>query len=464
MAVDLVRSFGKLSLADSALAVIYAPAAFFKIAFSEKDEYVGQTLKLEKDYAQNMQDAKDSKDDYKFKKLAENNPYKKSAGREWFESIIFAVFAAAFIRMFLIEAYIIPTPSMEGSLLVGDFLFVSKASYGIRTPQTIAMFPLLHNTIPGLGTESYLKTPSLPYYRLPKLGDVELNDPIVFNWPAGDSIYLTSMRSWSAYQATLQDNLRGDPELARKVKSKELRVRPVDKKDHYIKRCLALPGDSLQIKKGQVYVNGKALQNPEHMQFNYKILDPKGTFSFARLDKFGVSESDLTAARGGIPALMLDNEQVEILRQQFPEVTFEKVTHEPRPRALFPNDPKNFTDWTLDDYGPIYIPKKGETVVITPNNISLYSRVIGTYEKHDLEVKNGRVYIDGEVSTKYTFEMDYYWAMGDNRHASEDSRFWGFVPFDHMVGKPLFIWMSLKDGSLAKGIRWNRLFTGANKM
>lgn len=463
MAVDMVRSFGKLSLPYSALAVIYAPAAFFLLAFSESDKYVGQTLKLEKDYAQQLLDAKESNDDYKFKKLSENNPYKKSTGREWFESIVFAVFAAAFIRMFLIEAYIIPTPSMEGSLLVGDFLFVSKASYGIRTPQTIAMLPLLHNTIPGLGTESYLKSPSLPYYRLPKLGDVELHDPIVFNWPAGDSIYLTSMRSWSAYQATIQRNLQNDPELSRMVKTNQLRVRPVDKKDHYIKRCVGLPGDSLQIIDSQIFLNGKAIQNPEHMQLNYSFDVPLTTFNFNLLEKYGISKADLTGTMNG-PALALDSEQIKIVREQFPNVNFKKVEYPARPLALFPNDPKNFPDWNIDNYGPIYIPKKGESVVITPNNISLYKRIIGTYEGHDLSIKNGRVLIDGKPSTSYTFEMDYYWAMGDNRHNSEDSRFWGFVPFDHIVGKPIFIWMSLKEGSLAKGIRWNRLFSGANKM
>lgn len=464
MAVDMVRSFGKLSLKDSALAVIYAPAAFFKIAFDKNDKYVGQTLQIEKEYADKMLAAKESGDDYNFKKLAEANPYKKSGGREWFESIVFAVFAAAFIRMFLVEAYIIPTPSMEGSLLVGDFLFVSKASYGIRTPQTIAMIPLLHNTIPKIGTESYLKKPSLPYYRLPKLGDVKINDPIVFNWPAGDSIYLTPMRSWSASQAILSENLRGDPGLAKAVKNKELRVRPVDKKDHYIKRCLALPGDSLQIKAGQVYVNGAPLQNPSKIQFNYYIEDADASFDLDRLGKYGIYRSDLTGTARGIPGLMLDNEQVEVIKQQFPNVTLERVTHEARPETLFPNDPKNFKTWTIDDYGPIYIPKKGETAIITANNIALYKRVIGAYEGHKLEIKNGSIYIDGQQTSKYTFEQDYYWAMGDNRHASEDSRFWGFVPFDHMVGKPIFIWMSLHEGNLFKGIRWNRLFKSANTL
>ncbi len=457
MAVDMVRSFGKLKFVDSALAVIYAPLAFFKTAFNDQDKYVGTTLTLEKEYAKRMQDAKDAGNDYEFKKLAENNPYHKSGAREWVESVVFAVFAAAFIRMFLIEAYIIPTPSMEGSLLVGDFLFVSKAAYGIRTPQTVAMIPLLHNTIPKIGSESYLKSPSLPYYRLPALSEVERNDAIVFNWPAGDSIYLTPQRSLSAFQTSLYP-----PNVQAGIKKYGLRVRPVDKRDHYIKRCLAIPGDSLQIIDNQVYVNGEALENPSKMQFNYLVMPntlPKNKLK--NLAKYEITASDVNSYNPN--ELALTPEQAQIIKEQFPETQIaikqnDKLDH---PRSIFPNDPKNF-NWTIDDFGPIYIPKKGATVDINSNNIALYKRIIGTYEGHDLTFKDGKIYIDGQESNSYTFEQDYYWAMGDNRHSSEDSRFWGFVPHDHLVGKPIFVWMSLKDGNLFKGIRWNRLFKKAN--
>ena len=459
MAVDLVRSFGKLGFMDSALAVIYAPVAFFKTAFNDKDKYVGQTLLLEKEYAEKMASAKSEGDDYEYKKLVANNPYKKNQGREWVESIVFAVFAAAFIRMFLIEAYIIPTPSMEGSLLVGDFLFVSKASYGIRTPQTIAMFPLLHNTIPGLGTESYLEKPSLPYFRLPKWGDVELNDPIVFNWPAGDSIYLASGRSWSAYQASISS----DPALLQQVERGNLRTRPVDKRDHYIKRCLGLPGDSLQIINRQVHINGEALANPTEMQFTYLVDGGVGILEHKKLNELGVMSDEINEYKSGMAVLTMNNKQAKDVAAMYPSLTFEHMPARETGARIFPNDPRNFNTWTIDDFGPIYIPKAGETVVITPNNIALYKRIIGTYENHNLEIKNGRIFIDGVQSTSYTFAQDYFWAMGDNRHQSEDSRFWGFVPFDHMVGKPLFIWMSLNEGSLSKGIRWNRLFSSANK-
>ena len=458
MAVDLVRSFGKLDFIDSALAVIYAPIAFLKTAFNDSDKYVGTTLTLEKEYANKMQEAKASGNDYEFKKLAENNPYQKSGAREWVESVVFAVFAAAFIRMFLIEAYIIPTPSMEGSLLVGDFLFVSKSAYGIRTPQTIAMIPLLHNTIPKIGSESYLENPQLPYYRLPKLTDIKLNDAIVFNWPAGDSIYLAPNRSFSAFQVSLFP-----PSQKAQIERYGLRTRPVDKRDHYIKRCLGTPGDSVQIIDNQIFINGSAVENPTKMQFNYLMngaaLSPT---QMNGLEKFEITESDIHPNTNR-SLIALTPEQADIIKERFPDTGIKMIKNDkPTPYSMFPNDMKNFPDWTIDNYGPIYIPKAGDKIVITPNNLALYRRVIGTYEGHDLAIKNGDIYIDGVKSTSYTIEQDYYWAIGDNRHSSEDSRFWGFVPHDHMVGKPIFVWMSIKDGNLFNGIRWNRLFKKAN--
>ena len=275
MAVDMVRSFGKLEFKHTAAAVIYAPAAFFRIATNPADKYLGPTITKEAEYAQNLVDAKASGDAYKLKQLEEKNPYKKTAAREWVESIVFAVFAASFIRMFLIEAYVIPTPSMEGSLNVGDFLFVSKAHYGIRMPMTVAMLPLLHNQIPIVNKESYLKSPSLPYKRLPALEKIEAGKPIVFNWPVGDSVYITSSRSYFVSQIDRQpEYMDQDRELSAKVKNKDFVVRPIDKKDHYIKRCVAGPGDSLQIKDKQIYLNGKAVVNPKHLKYLYHIVLP----------------------------------------------------------------------------------------------------------------------------------------------------------------------------------------------
>lgn len=459
MAVDMVRSFGKMSLGDSALAVIYAPLSFYKISKDDNAKYEGPIVPREKEFKKNLQEARKKNDKKALAKLG-RSPFHKSGGREWIESVVFAVFAAAFIRMFLIEAYMIPTSSMEGSLLVGDHLFVSKAHYGIRTPMTVLQIPLLHNTIPWVNSESYLKKPSLPYWRIFKFQDIKHNDPVVFNYPAGDSVYVFPDRSYSAQDA------RNNPNLARAAAQMgiSLKTRPIDKKDHYIKRCIGLPGDTLEIRSGQVYINGKEVENPSNLQFTYILRDPNKTLDYQKLANLGVSLYDVY--NGFEQNLFnLDHAQVEEIVKLFPEVVIEKVDRgEASPGAYFPNDAEYGKDWNVDNFGPIYIPAKGETVKIGPKNIALYRRVIGVYEGHKLEVKQGKVYIDGEVTTEYTFDLDYYWMMGDNRHNSEDSRVWGFVPSDHIVGKPLFIWLSTKQGSIRNGLRWNRMFTNANKM
>lgn len=459
MAVDLVRSFHQLDFKDSALAVIYAPLKFFLMAKDDNVKYQGPILQLEEEYRQSMYAAAEKGDKYKVQKLQNSNPYTKSGLREWFESIVFAVFAAAFIRMFLIEAFVIPTPSMEGSLLVGDFLFVSKAHYGIRTPQTVAMFPLLHNRIPFLNTESYLEKPNLPYYRLPALETIDRNEPIVFNWPIGDSVYLTPQRSWSVEQVRRNPGLvQRDPYLSRLVKKQDYVTRPVDKKDHYIKRCLAVGGDTLEIRNRQVFVNGKAVENPEGMQFVYQIRPGQGgSFNVKKLEEMGINTQDGNAAAG---IFFMTPKQAEEIESMGATVSFFDMGKS----DLFPHDQKNFPNWTNDNFGPVFIPGKGSTVQLSPSNISMYRRAIKVYEGNDLEVKNGKIFINGQESTSYTFKQDYYWAMGDNRHNSEDSRAWGFVPHDHIVGKPLFIWFSTKNGSISNGIRWNRLFKSANSM
>lgn len=463
MAVDMVRSFGKFKFFDSFLSVIATPISFLMIAFNKESNYLGKTLNLERDYHQQILDAKETDNKRALEKLQAENPYKKSVLREWSESIIFAVFAASFIRMFLIEAYVIPTPSMEGSLLVGDFLFVSKAHYGIRMPQTIAMIPLLHNRIPILNKESYLKSPSLEYKRLAALERIDNNDPIVFNWPVGDSVYITNMRSWTVDQIRQQPGIQQqDRQLLQMVKNEDYVVRPVDKKDHYIKRCIAVAGDSLQIINRQVYINGKAVENPEHMQFSYIVKLPQ-SFNTKKLEELGIDTDDMIRSGGQVVGYHLDNHQAEVL-EKFQNVQIQLYERNEPGIDIFPNDPNNFTDWTVDNFGPIWIPKAGETVTITANNISMYRRIIDVYEDNDLEIKNGRIYINGEQTTTYTFKQDYYWAMGDNRHNSEDSRMWGYVPHDHIVGKPLFIWMSAKNGSLGNGIRWNRIFKSASSM
>jgi len=462
MNVDMVRSFGKYSFWDAALAVVYAPISYFMIGANKEAKYLGPTIVLEKAYMEQMRLAKEGKDDREYRKLVANNPYKKGGGREWAEAVIFAVFAAAFIRMFLIEAFVIPTSSMEGSLLVGDFLFVSKAHYGIRTPMTVLQVPLVHNTIPFIGSESYTKTPSLGYHRLPAIETVDRNDPVVFNYPAGDSTIIGPSRNYSLEDLRRYGAL-DDPRFA----NSQVRVRPVDKRDHYIKRCIALPGDKMEIKDKQVYINDKAVENPSKLQFRHQVILNGGSINIDKLEDWGVSlaETRATQNQGDQRIYALTDQQVEKIKAMDPKFQVVPIPSEP-PRAdiLFPHDPKNFSGWTNDNFGPITIPKKGVTVTITPNNIELYRRVITAYEGHTLAIQNGRILIDGQPTTTYTFAQDYFWMMGDNRHNSEDSRVWGYVPEDHIVGKPLFIWFSTKNGSIWNGINWGRIFTSANKM
>ncbi len=464
MCVDMVRSFGKYGFWDSFLAVVAAPFSFFQIGRNDKDKYIGKTVELEKAYAEKLREAEAGDDKYGLKKLVANNPYKKSSGREWAEAIIFAVFAASFIRMFLIEAYVIPTSSMEGSLLVGDFLFVSKAHYGIRTPETVIQFPLVHNTLPVLGTESYLENPKLKMTRLKAIENIDRNEAVVFNFPEGDSVYMYPGRTYSVYQTR-----RMSPGQRAQIEKYDFRTRPIDKMDHYIKRCVATPGDKFELRDRQIYINDKVSPNPEGMQFSYFVDSPGSPLNDAKLKEFGLSTEDINRgrpAKAGKNELVMTNNEMEKVKGMDPNITIELAPLPARaPGEFFPNDPVNFTTWNDDNFGPFVVPKAGETVNLGPKNIALYKRIIEVYEgPNKVQVKNGRVLINGEAATSYTFQMDYYWMMGDNRHRSEDSRYWGFVPQTHVVGKPLFIWFSTVEGSIFKGIRWNRLFSSAQKM
>jgi len=454
MAVDMVRSFGKHSFGYAAMAVIFAPIPFFLIGRDEEVIYRGAILDRERNFHRMYHEAQERKDKIEIHKLEKEYAFlRKSQVREWTEAIVFAVFAAAFIRMFLIEAYVIPTSSMEGTLKVGDFLFVSKAHYGIRTPMTVLQVPLVHNRMPGNTSESYLKSPKLPYYRLPAIETVDRNDPVVFNWPVGDSIIITPDRNYDVNQMRRLGNGKLPPKA-------EVVVRPVDKKDHYIKRCLAVAGDSLQIRGGQVYVNGQAVQNPQHMQFVYHVTP---AVNLKKLDEWGVSVLDLGQENAKAGYFTLDAAQVEKVKSL--GVTLEKMPQKPaRDGYLFPNDPKISGGWTIDDYGPIYIPKQGVTTPLTLENLPYYSRIISVYEHNELVVRDGKIFINGQETTSYTFQQDYFWMMGDNRHNSEDSRFWGYVPADHIVGKPLFIWFSTKNGNMREGINWNRIFKSASSL
>ncbi|MEM6723549.1 MAG: S26 family signal peptidase [Bacteroidota bacterium] len=412
--------------------------------------------------------------------LDKANPRQKSVVREWTEAIVFAVFAATFIRMFLIEAYTIPTPSMENSLKVGDFLFVSKINYGSRMPMTPLSFPLVHNRMPFTGGESYTKAVQWDYKRIKGFQDIKLMDPVVFNFPEGDTIAIASAALVAQNPYEFKDRTHYYDFLRRRGRSFVYRnfkvlARPVDKKDNYIKRCVGLPGNTIEIKEGQLYIDGEEAQNPEGMQMMYRVLTSGVEPNPVKLKEWGIQ---LVNTNQGLKA-HLDDTQLELLSgldgvtSVIPDLRTLPVKSIAGGGSVFPHDPVNFP-WAMDKFGPLTIPKMGETVAIGPKNIALYEKLIRDYEGNDLQIEAGRILINGEEAREYTFKMDYYWMMGDNRHNSEDSRVWGFVPVDHIVGKPLFIWLSLENGRLFDGtdqngnpvdggIRFDRMFKSATK-
>lgn len=412
-----------------------------------------------------------------------NNPTLKSI-YDWIDDIIFALVAVYFINLFIFQNYQIPSSSLEKSLLVGDYLFVSKVSYGPRVPNTPLSFPLVQNTLPILNCKSYLDWPSWDYKRVAGLGQIQRNDIVVFNFPAGDTVatlqqnpdYYTLVQMYGREAVRMNKQSFGD-----------IIYRPVDKRENYVKRCVGLPGDSLSIRNNQVYINGKAAQNPKNMQLNY-FVETETPLTETMFRNWGVSRDDYMPY--GQPSTVTDPETLSFLGFQpnangaynlvyrFPMTeamvaqvkklpSVKKVIVEPEiigGTMYYPVDYDN--GWTRDNYGPIWIPKRGATIELTPENLALYRRCIKNYEHNELEEKDGVVYINGEKATTYTFQYDYYWMMGDNRHNSADSRSWGFVPEDHIVGKPIMIWLSLdKDRSLFDGgIRWNRLFRWVDSM
>ncbi len=467
LAVDLVRSFGKFAWLESLYAVLGAPVYFTLLGHDPAVSYGGPVLLQERAFQAELAGANERGETRRAAKLNAGNPYRKSTVREWGEAIVFAVAAAALIRLFVFEMYTIPTSSMEGSMLVGDYLLVSKAHYGIRTPSTVAMVPLAHNRLPFFGGESYLNWPQLNSHRLPALEGVDRNDPIVFNFPVGDSVYYFPDRTWSIedvrYGAVPPRYLnaieRGDSELI---------VRPLDKKDHYVKRAVAVAGDTVEVRDRQLYINGEPADNPPHLQFTYQVTVPEGTSLNTReFGEWGISQEDMLGTQGNTTIMILGQEQIERLEGISPGISiepFDVTRYAQNPIKLFPHDPENYPNWTVDNYGPVYIPKAGATVALTAKNIAMFRRVIQVYEGHDLREEGDVILIDGKPAVEYTFGQDYYWAMGDNRHNSEDSRVWGYVPADHIVGKPLFIWWSTKGASFSNGIRWNRIGMNATQM
>jgi len=375
---------------------------------------------------------------------------------EWVDAIIFAVIAASFIRMFFIEAYTIPTSSMEKSLLVGDYLFVSKTAYGPKTPNTPLSFPFVHNTMPIVKGKSYVEWWKQDYKRLKGFGKIKNDDVVVFHFPEGDTVAL-NFPAQSYYQLA---RMYGRERVLTDVRNfGEIIVRPVDKRENYIKRCVGIPGDEIKMVKGQLIVNGKPQQKFEGMQHDYVVSTNGTSINPRALDRLNIAQADRSGS-GAQYIFPLTEENVEKLNN-FANVTgVVKMEQSPGEwdRNIFPSN-ENYP-WNVDNFGPIKIPAKDETVQLTTKNLPLYRRIIEVYENNDLVVNASEIKINGEVATSYTFKMDYYWMMGDNRHNSADSRYWGFVPEDHIVGKAKFIWLSLdKDKSLPGKIRLRRMFS-----
>lgn len=376
---------------------------------------------------------------------------------EWIDAIIFAVIAASFIRMFFIEAYTIPTSSMEKSMLVGDYLFVSKTAYGPKTPNTPLSFPFVHNTMPVVGGKSYSEAIKQPYKRLKGFTEIKNNDVVVFHFPEGDTVAL-GMPTQSYYQLIRsygRNRVWNDKRYFGDIIS-----RPVDKRENYIKRCVGTPGDKIELKKGQLFVNGQEQKKYDGVQYNYLVQTNGTAINPKMLDRLNISEADRNTHTSKQYLMPLTDENADKIKAFANVQSVEKILENPGEweRAIFPADSQY--PWNVDNFGPLTIPAKGETINLTIDNLPLYRRIIDIYEANELEVEGDEIKINGETATSYTFKMDYYWMMGDNRHNSADSRYWGFVPEDHVVGKAKFIWLSLdKDKGFPANIRFKRLFT-----
>lgn len=356
----------------------------------------------------------------------------RSKTREWLNAVTFAVVAATLIRWTTVEAFVIPTPSMENTLLVGDYIFVSKFHYGARTPHTLLQLPLMHQKIWGTNIPSYISGIQLPIYRLPGISQIQREDVVVFNIPP----------------AHLSD--RSDY--------------PIDLKNYYVKRCVALPGDRIEVREKRVYANGAELPLPHDLKLSY-LVAARDEISERNFRALGLDANDFyylgrTSDGTAHYRVLLTADQVTVFQKlrYINDIKPSSISNGMPESGIFP--PQMSSQWNGDDYGPLMVPSKGMKIPINETTLGAYGETIRLYEHQDVSIRDGKMFVDGELASSYTFRQDYFFMMGDNRHNSLDSRYWGFVPEDHIVGKALFRWFSVDaDADLLNKVRWNRIFT-----
>jgi signal peptidase I len=448
----MCTAHGRTSFIDHAASILLAPIYWIWFGFNDNIKYISPTgLK------------------------AGQKPLVKSPIREWADAIIFALVAATLLRTFIFEAYTIPTPSMEKTLLVGDFLFVSKFHYGARIPETPLAFPLVHHTLPLLNTQSYSELIKLPYMKLPGFERVSRYDMVVFNYPAGDTVALEE-QAMTYYDIVRLEAIRLRNMGATNINPMDyvhqkyhVKARPVDKRENYIKRCVGVAGDKIQVKEGILYVNDQKAYEPENVYLPYVVtLKDIDQVPDEVQDELEIEDISMRFGEGGLPG----NHKVFLMRKSSADMLAQKpnIVHvtpfhynngqdvEPY-ENIFPNNFKYY-HWNVDNFGPIMIPKKGMVLSLNDSTLCQYRRLIEIYEGNKVETHDGKIFINGTATDQYTCKLDYYWMMGDNRHNSQDSRYWGYVPEDHIVGKAWFIWMSLNyNNPRSSKIRWNRIFT-----